>query len=197
MNLRAVRFALPVALACLTVLPACHKTPVEALGPLSISLAYNQGQCTQNGATGTIDVAQNQTVTYVPASAGTPFNIQFSTCPFAAGKCPVNSPQGTASRHGGANRCNSRIPPTITAASPSTTSPVTMAQGRSGCMSNRGRCNLGSRREASKLRILLQIAEVGSIANDGTRVTCVSGFLEIRKRLGGFIEVMVDDGCSE
>ncbi len=94
MNLRAVRFALPVALACLTVLPACHKTPVEALGPLSISLAYNQGQCTQNGSTGTIDVVQNQNVTYVPASAGTPFNIQFSTCPFAAGKCPVNSPQG-------------------------------------------------------------------------------------------------------
>lgn len=100
MNLRAVRFALPVVLACLIVLPACRKTPVEAVGPLTISLAYNQGQCTQNGATGTVDVAQNQTVTYVPASAGTPFNIQFSTCPFAAGKCPVDSPQGTAQNVG-------------------------------------------------------------------------------------------------
>jgi hypothetical protein len=107
MNFRRIRFGLPVVLACLTVLPACQKTPpVESLGPLTISLAYNQGQCTQNGSTGVIDVAQNQTVTYVPASTGTAFNIQFSTCPFANGMCPVNSPQGTAQNVGAPTSAN-------------------------------------------------------------------------------------------
>jgi hypothetical protein len=101
MTIRQTRFVLSALLALLIVLPACQKTPpVESLGPLTISLAYNGGQCTQNGSTGVIDVAQNQTVTYVPASTGTAFNIQFSTCPFANGMCPVNSPQGTAQNVG-------------------------------------------------------------------------------------------------
>jgi hypothetical protein len=101
MTIRQTRFALPVLLALLIVVPGCRKEhPVKALGPLTISLAYKQGQCTQNGSTGTIDVEQDQDVTYVPASAGTAFNIQFSTCPFASGKCPVGSPQGTAQNVG-------------------------------------------------------------------------------------------------
>ena len=28
------------------------------------------------------------------------FNVQFSSCPFASGKCPVNSPQGTSKNAG-------------------------------------------------------------------------------------------------
>ena len=95
MTSRQSRFALPIVLALLIVLPSCNKPPVRQLGPLTISLAYNNGQCTQNGSTGMIDVVQDQNVTYVPASVNIPFYAQFSTCPFAAGKCPISSPQGT------------------------------------------------------------------------------------------------------
>lgn len=95
MTSRQIRFVLPVAIACLLVLPGCKKTPPNAVGPLSIGLAYNGGNCTQNGSNGVIDVYQNQVVTYQGANVLSSFNVQFSTCPFAAGMCPVNSPQGT------------------------------------------------------------------------------------------------------
>lgn len=100
MTSRQIRFALPVMLALLIVLPSCNKPPVGQAGPFTISLAYNGGQCTQNGSTGVIDVEQNWNVTYQGAAALSEFNVQFSSCPFAAGKCPVNSPQGTAQNPG-------------------------------------------------------------------------------------------------
>lgn len=92
MTSRQSLFALAVVLAVLIVLPSCNKPPVAQAGPFTISLAYNGGQCTQNGSTGVIDVEQNWDVTYKTASAMTPFNVQFSSsCPFAPGKCPVSS----------------------------------------------------------------------------------------------------------
>ena len=65
MTLRSIRFALPAVLALLMVLPSCQKHEVKALGPITITLAYNQGQCTQNGSTGTLTWNQDQDVTYV------------------------------------------------------------------------------------------------------------------------------------
>ena len=96
MNLKPLRFALPVVLVCITILAACQKPPVETIPPLTISLAYNQGQCTQNGSTVVIDVTEGTDVTIQGPSATTPFQVQFSSCPFASGKCPANSPQGGA-----------------------------------------------------------------------------------------------------
>lgn len=93
------RLALPVLLALLIVLPACKKEqPVQGSSSLTIKLANANGQCTQNGSTGVIDVEQDQDVTYEldVAGANTQFNVQFSSCPFASGKCPADSPQGTA-----------------------------------------------------------------------------------------------------
>ncbi len=101
MTSRQCRFAIPVVLALLIVAPGCQERhPTGQTGPLTVSLAYNNGQCTQNGSSGMIDVVQDQSVTYVPAAVNTPFYAQFSTCPFAAGKCPINSPQGTAQNVG-------------------------------------------------------------------------------------------------
>jgi hypothetical protein len=101
MTSRLSRFALAVVLAFLIVVPGCQQSrQVGAAGPFNISLAYNNGQCTQNGSTGVIDVEQNWNVTYQMASVTTPFNVQFSSCPFATGKCPVSSPQGGAQNPG-------------------------------------------------------------------------------------------------
>jgi hypothetical protein len=100
MTSRQIRFALPVVLALLIVLPSCSKLAVGQPGPFTISLAYNGGQCTQNGSTGVIDVEQDWDVTYQGAAALSEFNVQFSSCPFAAGKCPVNSPQGATQNPG-------------------------------------------------------------------------------------------------
>jgi hypothetical protein len=95
MTSRQSRFAFPLVLALLIVLPSCEKkTVVGASGPYPIALAYNNGQCTQNGSTGVLDVDDNWTVTYEGPSATTPFNVEFSSCPYATGKCPVSSPQG-------------------------------------------------------------------------------------------------------
>jgi hypothetical protein len=95
MTSRQSRFAFPLVLALLIVLPSCEKkTVVGASGPYPIALAYNNGQCTQNGSTGVLDVDDNWTVTYEGPSATTPFNVGFSSCPYATGKCPVSSPQG-------------------------------------------------------------------------------------------------------
>jgi len=58
-------------------------------------LTYNNGNCQQNGSTGVIDVPSGQNVIYQGASALSQFNVGFSTCPFASGNCPVNSPNGT------------------------------------------------------------------------------------------------------
>lgn len=88
---RQSRFALAVVPALLIVLTSCNKPTVAQAGPFAITLAYNNGQCTQNGSTGVIDVEQDWDVTYKTASAMTPFNVQFSSCPFATGKCPVSS----------------------------------------------------------------------------------------------------------
>ena len=44
---RQIRFALPVVLALLIVLPSCNKPAVGQPGPYPITLAYNNGQCTQ------------------------------------------------------------------------------------------------------------------------------------------------------
>ena len=101
------RFALlVVVLALLIVLPSCNKPLVGQPGPFTISLAYNGGQCTQNGSTGVIDVEQDWDVTYQGAAALSGFNVQFSSCPFAAGKCPVNSPQGTPQNPGTPSAAN-------------------------------------------------------------------------------------------
>lgn len=99
MTSRQVRFALPLLIAFLTILPGCQENhPVGLVGSLTIKLANNNGQCTQNDSTGVIDVEQDQDVTYelAASSANPEFNVQFSTCPFASGKCPANSPQGTS-----------------------------------------------------------------------------------------------------
>ena len=106
MTSRQIRFALPVMLALLIVLPSCNKPVKQQLGSLTISLAYNNGQCTQNGSTGVIDVEQDWDVTYMTAAAMAPFYVQFSTCPFAAGKCPINSPQGTPQNAGTPSAAN-------------------------------------------------------------------------------------------
>ena len=98
MTSRQVRFALPLLIAFLTILPGCQEhRPVGLVGPLTIKLANNNGQCTQNGSTGVIDVEEGQDVTYDLAVAGAnpQFDVQFSSCPFASAKCPANSPQGT------------------------------------------------------------------------------------------------------
>jgi hypothetical protein len=98
MTSRQVRFALPLLIAFLTILPGCQENhPVGLVGSLTIKLANNNGQCTQNGSTGVIDVEEGQDVTYELAVAGAnpQFDVQFSSCPFASAKCPVNSPQGT------------------------------------------------------------------------------------------------------
>ena len=98
MTSRQVRFALPLLIAFLTILPGCQEHhPVGLVGPLTIKLANNNGQCTQNGSTGVIDVVEGQDITYELAVAGAnpQFDVQFSSCPFASAKCPVNSPQGT------------------------------------------------------------------------------------------------------
>jgi hypothetical protein len=98
MTSRQVRFALPLLIAFLTILPGCQEHhPVGLVGPLTIKLANNNGQCTQNGSTGVIDVVEGQDITYELAVAGAnpQFDVQFSSCPFASAKCPANSPQGT------------------------------------------------------------------------------------------------------
>ncbi len=91
--------AVSVVMVLLIVLLGCNDRDQKnkMLGsPLTISLAYNQGQCTQNGSSGVIDVVEGQNVTYQGPSATTAFSVQFSSCPFASGKCPANSPQGGA-----------------------------------------------------------------------------------------------------
>jgi hypothetical protein len=96
MTSRQYRFALSVVLALLIVLPSCKKNVVGAPGPYQISLSYNAttGQCTQNNSSGVLDVDDNWTVSYIGSSVTTPFDVEFSSCPFATGKCPVSSPNG-------------------------------------------------------------------------------------------------------
>ncbi len=100
MTSRQSRCALLVIVACLIIVSGCHEdhpaaSPTAAqAGPVTLSLAYNGGQCTQNGSSGVIDVELNQNVTYIGPSSTTPFYVPFSSCPFAAANCPVNSPNG-------------------------------------------------------------------------------------------------------
>src|ERR1035438_6616116 len=77
MTSRQVRFALPLLIAFLTILPGCQENhPVGLVGSLTIKLANNNGQCTQNDSTGVIDVEQDQDVTYelAASSANPEFN---------------------------------------------------------------------------------------------------------------------------
>ena len=90
-------FALAVVAGLLVVLPGCHSSPTgQQQGPQYIMLTYNNGNCQQNGSSGVIDIWSSQSVIYQGASALTEFQIQFSSCPFAAANCPVNSPNGNA-----------------------------------------------------------------------------------------------------
>jgi len=89
-------FALGLAASLSSFLLGCRHTPPTALGPFYIMLTYNSGSCQQNGSTGVIDVPSNQNVIYQAATSLSQFNASFSgNCPFAAGNCPVNSPNGT------------------------------------------------------------------------------------------------------
>ena len=62
-----------------------------------ITLASNNGTCTQNGSTpSVIDISASQdTITYQTAVAVSQFQISFpGNCPFTS--CPVTSPTGAA-----------------------------------------------------------------------------------------------------
>ncbi len=85
-----------VLAAVLVFLSSCHHNPTATQqGPQYIMLTWNGGNCEQNGSAGVIDVYQNQAVIYQGAAAVTEFQVQLSSCPFAAGNCPVNSPNGS------------------------------------------------------------------------------------------------------
>lgn len=103
MTSRCSGLALVVVVSFLVFLPGCHHDidHSKQLGPLQISLSYNNGSCQQNGSSGIIDVFQNQAVTFQGATALSQFQVQFTTCPFRA--CPVNSPNGTAVNAGQPN----------------------------------------------------------------------------------------------
>jgi hypothetical protein len=99
MTIRCSWLALAVLAALLVCLPAYQRVRAGQAAPTSqnISLAYNSnGTCTQNGSSGVIDIVNNLPVVYQGATALTQFQVQFTTCPFAASNCPVNSPNGSA-----------------------------------------------------------------------------------------------------
>jgi hypothetical protein len=89
-----------VLLALLIALAACHKTPVASDEPLYIMLVYNGGNCEQNGGTGIVDIYAGQAVIYQGATAQSQFKIDFASCPFSGGNCPVNSPNGNSANVG-------------------------------------------------------------------------------------------------
>ncbi len=83
-----------VALVVL-VLVAFAITPGQLLNAQTsqtITLSYNGGACQQNGSSSQVTVSPTTSVTYQPQNPGNPFQVSFSSCPFAT--CPVTAATG-------------------------------------------------------------------------------------------------------
>ncbi len=88
---RQRRFALAALASFLIFLPGLQSQNAGP-APLYVTLNYNGGACTQNGSTGTLEVAAGQDVWFQTAAAVSQFQVGFATCAFSS--CPVTSPQG-------------------------------------------------------------------------------------------------------
>ena len=92
-----------VVLAVLVVLMICPTTyqRVNAQNSLTITLTNSNGTCQQNGSTGVIQVTPTTSVTYQASGNTTPFQVSFSSCPFAT--CPINQSTGAQTPSANAN----------------------------------------------------------------------------------------------
>ena len=91
------RLALAVVVAFLVFSLGCNHR-VKQLAPQTISLSYNNGNCTQNGGTAVVELDPTGSVTYQSATAVGQFQVQFTTCPFAS--CPITSSNGSPANAG-------------------------------------------------------------------------------------------------
>jgi len=94
--LRLVPFAVLAAL--LLTATSCERASAFQNQTIAISFAPD-GSCQQSGSGGVasiIDVSKSHPVIYQGAATLSQFQVTFSSCPFASGQCPVNSPTGAA-----------------------------------------------------------------------------------------------------
>lgn len=96
------RIAVAAVVILFVFLPGCHSHQ-SSDEPQYIMLTFNGGSCQQNGSTGIIDVEKGQAVIYQGASILRQFRVGFATCPFVAGDCPVDSPNGNSMNLGKPN----------------------------------------------------------------------------------------------